>query len=116
MKDIGDRILNALNEANCKGLVVDELSASLGIDVQTIIIALEKLITEKLILEKTDADEAKYFMKTALEGEAEQGSLGDLDGCPCFHCLKISRCGVRQPDSPVACREMEDWTVIADTS
>lgn len=116
MKDISDRILNALSEASSKGLVIDELSANLDVDVETIIIALEKLISEKQILEKTDVNEAKYFLKTALEGGAEQGSLGDLNGCPCFHCLKISRCGVRQPDSPVACREMEDWIVIADTS
>ena len=116
MKDIADRILNALSEASSKGLVIDELSANLGTDVETIITALEKLISEKQILEKTDANEAKYFIKLALEGGDEQGTLGDLNGCPCFHCLKISRCGVRQPDSPVACREMEDWIIIADTS
>ena len=116
MKDIADRILNALSEASSKGLVLNELSTILDTDIEAIITALEKLISEKQILEETDANEARYFIKTALEGGAEQGTLGDLNGCPCFHCLKISRCGVRQPDSPVACREMEDWIIIADTS
>ena len=91
MKDIADRILNALSEASSKGLVIDELSANLDTDVETIITALEKLISEKQILEKTDANEARYFLKTALEGEAEQGRLGDLNGCPCFPADRVGQ-------------------------
>ena len=109
MEDISDQILDALRETKGKGLVIDELSARLNMDVQTITTTLKELISEKKIMEKTDVNDARYFVKAALEGEVEQGSLGDLNGCPCFHCLKIGKCGIRQPDSPASCRELEDW-------
>ena len=115
MKDIADQILSALGEASTKGLVIDELTSRLNIDEQTITTVLKQLISENKIMEKTDANDARYFIKTSLESEVEHGGLGDLNGCPCFHCLKISRCGVRQPDSPANCRELEDWIQISDS-
>ena len=115
MKDISDQILNALSETKGKGLVIDELSARLNVDAETLTTTLKQLISEKKIMEKTDANDAKYFVKTALESEVEHGSLGDLNGCPCFHCLKISKCGIRQPDSPASCRELEDWILTSES-
>ena len=115
MKDISDQILNALRENNGKGLVIDELSSRLSIDKQTITATLKQLISENKIMEKTDANDARYFVKTSLESEVEHGRLGDLNGCPCFHCLKISKCGVRQPDSPASCRALEDWILTSDS-
>ncbi len=115
MKDISDQILNALRETKGKGLVIDELSTRLNVDEKTLTTTLKQLISENKIMEKTDANDARYFVKTALESEVEHGSLGDLNGCPCFHCLKISKCGVRQPDSPASCRELEDWILTSES-
>ncbi|MHA1638417.1 MAG: hypothetical protein ACTSUO_05925 [Candidatus Thorarchaeota archaeon] len=116
MEDITDQILRALRETKGKGLVIDELSARLNVDdAQTLTTALKQLISEKKIMEKTDANDAKYFIKTALESEVEHGSLGDLNGCPCFHCLKISKCGIRQPESPASCRDLEDWILTSES-
>ena len=114
MKDISNQILKALGEAKAEGLVLNDLMSRLNVDEQTIVLALEQLISENMIMERTDANDARYFIKTSLESEVEHGSLGDLNGCPCFHCLKISKCGVRQPDSPVSCRELGDWILISD--
>ena len=115
MKDISDQILNALRETKGKGLVIDELSDRLNVDAQTISTTLKELISENKIMEKTNANDARYFVKTALESEVEHGSLGDLNGCPCFHCLKIGKCGIRQPDSPASCRELEDWILTSES-
>ena len=115
MKDISDQILSALRETKGKGLVLDELLTRLNVDAKTITTTLKELISENKIMEKTDANDARYFVKTALESEVEHGSLGDLNGCPCFHCLKISKCGVRQPDSPASCRELEDWILTSES-
>lgn len=115
MKDISDQIVNALRETKGKGLVIDELLFRLNADEQIITTTLKQLISENKIMEKTDANDARYFVKTTLEGEVEHGRLGDLNGCPCFHCLKISKCGVRQPDSPASCRELEDWILTSES-
>lgn len=115
MKDISDQILNALRETKGKGLVLDELLSRLNVDEQIITTTLKQLISENKIMEKTDANDARYFVKTSLESEVEQASLGDLNGCPCFHCLKISKCGVRQPDSPANCRSLEDWILTSES-
>jgi len=114
MKEVTTQIMSALRSAGGKGLLIDEITTSLGIDLATASTAINQLITEKQVMEKSDANESRYFLRGVMGEEAEQGTLGDLNGCPCFHCLRIGRCGVRQPDSPVACRELEDWMVTSD--
>ena len=112
MKDEADQILNALRAAGDKGLLIDELTTSLGIDSQTISQAMKKLKSKGLIkVQKQELEEERFVLKAGTVDDADQGSLSDMDGCPCFHCLRIGKCGVRQPDSPVSCRELEDWMI-----
>jgi len=116
MKNICDQLLNALRAAEERGLLIDELETQLGVDSQTITSALEQLISEGRIMEKSNTKESRYFIDTQMGEDTERGGLTDLNGCPCFHCLRISKCGVRQPDSPVACKELEGWMVISHPS
>ena len=109
MNEVSTRIVSALRSAGVKGLLIDDITVSLEIDLATATDAILKLIKEKQVMEKSDANETRYFLQGAMGDEAEQGTLGDLNGCPCFHCLKIGRCGVRQPDSPLACRAVSQW-------
>ncbi|MFW9909714.1 MAG: hypothetical protein ACFFEF_14170 [Candidatus Thorarchaeota archaeon] len=111
MNNSVNQIISALRAAGGKGLVVDELAKSLDIDSDTIIEIVNQMIMENRVMEKSDANEARYFLQDEMSDEVEQSRLSDLNGCPCFHCLKISRCGVRQPDSPVACRNLESWMI-----
>ena len=104
-----DQILKALSDAGEKGLLIEELADRLGIDNATVTTMIETLMSEGLIMQKQELKEERYTMKIPIADDAEPAGLSDMDGCPCFHCLKISRCGVRQPDSPVTCREMEEW-------
>ena len=90
-------------------LVIEELIQSLDTDRNTIQTAIEQLILERKVMEKSDANEARYLLSDSMVNEAEHGSLGDLNGCPCFHCLRIGRCGVRQPDTPVGCIDLQSW-------
>jgi hypothetical protein len=115
MNEVSTRIKSALRSAGIKGLLIDDITMSLEIDLATATNAIDELIKEKQVMEKSDANETRYFLQGAMGDEAEQGTLGDLNGCPCFHCLKISRCGVRQPDSPVSCREVESWVIRSET-
>ncbi len=114
MKEVTTQIMSVIRSAGGKGLLIDEITTSLGIDLATASNAIDQLIKEKQVMEKSDANESRYFARGIMGEEAEQGTLGDLNGCPCFHCLRIGRCGVRQPDSPVACRELEDWMITSD--
>lgn len=114
MNEVATQIMSALRSAGGKGLLIDEITTSLDIDLAIASNALNQLIKEKQVMEKSDAKESRYFVRGIMGEEAEQGTLGDLNGCPCFHCLKISRCGVRQPDSPVACRAVEEWIETSD--
>jgi hypothetical protein len=104
-----DQILKALSDAGEKGLLIEELADRLGIDKSTVTTMIETLMSEGLVMQKQELKEERYTMKIPVADEAEPAGLSDMDGCPCFHCLKISRCGIRQPDSPVTCREIEDW-------
>ena len=109
MNEVSTRIVSALRTAGNKGLLIDDITTSLEVDLATATNAIYELIKEKQVMEKSDANETRYFLQGAMGEEAEQGTLGDLNGCPCFHCLKISRCGVRQPDSPVTCKSVHEW-------
>jgi hypothetical protein len=109
MNDDSDQILTALRDAGESGLLIGELVDRLGIDSQRITETITTLMSEGRIMQKQELEEERYMMKTPVVDDAEPGSLTDMNGCPCFHCLKIGRCGVRQPDSPVTCREIEEW-------
>jgi hypothetical protein len=116
MNAVSKQILSALRSAGIRGLRINDIATSLEIDLATATNAIYEMIKEKQVMEKSDANETRYILQGAMGDEAEQGTLGDLNGCPCYHCLKISRCGVRQPDSPVSCRNLETWMVTSDTS
>jgi len=109
MNDDTDQILNALRDAGENGLLIGELADRLGIDSQEIAKTITTLMSEGLIMQKQELEKERYMMKTPVVDESEPGALSDMNGCPCFHCLKIGRCGIRQPDSPVTCRELEEW-------
>ncbi len=109
MKEVADQVLRVLQSAGTSGLLLSEMAAKLGIDSETLEKTLQQLISERQILEKTDSNDARYVLRAAMAFETERGTIGDLNGCPCFHCLKISRCGVRQPDSPTSCQNMSEW-------
>lgn len=106
MKEVTERIVGALSSADREGLRIDEIASNLDIDTNRIADAIKQLLKEKRI----KMEDARYLLQQdAMGDEAEQKRVGDLYGCPCYHCLKISKCGIRQPDSPAACRELENW-------
>lgn len=72
-------------------------------------LALEKNASKGLIMQNTELEGPMYLTKEHVAEDADHGRLSDMNGCPCFHCIKISRCGVRQADSPVVCRKLEEW-------
>ena len=109
MNDAVDRILSELKSAKREGLGIDELTEKLGIDKKEITSALTTLMSEGRIMQKQELENDKYVLKQALTDDSEPSGLTDMNGCPCFHCLRISKCGVRQPDSPVNCRDLEEW-------
>ncbi len=106
MKEVTDRIVSILRSTGRKGLHIDELTSKLDIDTKTAADAIKQLLQEQIIKME---DSRILLQQDAVGDEAEQGALGDLNGCPCYHCLKIAKCGVRQPDSPVKCRDIENW-------
>lgn len=108
MNDASDQILRELKSANSEGLGIDELAERLGIDKKQITLALTALMSEGQIMQKQEQDD-KFMIKPAIADDSEPNSLTDMNGCPCFHCLRISKCGIRQPDSPADCNELEEW-------
>jgi biotin operon repressor len=113
MNEVSGRVLGALRAAGDTGLHIDELATTLGIPSQKLAKAIEKLTSEGIVVQKQELKEEKYIVRL-MSDESEHGGVGDLDGCPCFHCLRIGRCGVRQPDSPVSCRELEEWMISSN--
>ena len=109
MNDDTDQILSALRDAGENGLLIGELADRLGIDSQKITKTITTLMSEGRIMQKQELEKERYMIKTPVVDDAEPSALSDMNGCPCFHCLKIGRCGIRQPESPVTCRELEDW-------
>ena len=117
MKNLSEQITSALRAAGEKGMLIDELAHSLDIDLETIAKAVKQLITEKQVMEKSEAEnKARFFLGAAVGDETEQGIGGDLMGCPCYHCQKIAKCGIRQPDSPAACRDLENWMSSSESA
>lgn len=112
MKEVVNRIVSAISSAGNDGLHIDEITSLLDIDRKTAADAIEQLLKEKRI----KMEDARYLLQQdALGDETEQGKVGDLNGCPCFHCGRIARCGIRQPDSPVKCKEMQIWMATSET-
>ena len=109
MNDDTDPILSALRDAGENGLLIGELADRLGIDSQKITKTITTLMSEGRIMQKQELEKERYMIKTPVVDDAEPSALSDMNGCPCFHCLKIGRCGIRQPESPVTCRELEEW-------
>ncbi|MGD9394872.1 MAG: hypothetical protein PVJ05_00400 [Candidatus Thorarchaeota archaeon] len=109
MNDEADQILKTLRDAGENGLLIGELADRLGIDSQEITKTITTLMSEGRIMQKQELENERYMIKTPVVDDTEPGGLSDMNGCPCFHCLKIGRCGIRQPDSPVTCRELEEW-------
>ena len=108
MNDAADRILSELKSAKKEGLGIVELTEKLGIDKKQITLALTTLVSEGRIMQKQEHDD-KYILKQTITDDSEPSGLTDMNGCPCFHCLRISKCGIRQPDSPADCNELEEW-------
>ncbi len=109
MNDAIDSILSELKIAKQDGLGIDELTEKLGIDKKQITLALTTLMSEGRIMQKQEHDD-KYILKpTTITDDSEPTGLTDMNGCPCFHCLRIGKCGIRQPDSPADCNELEEW-------
>jgi hypothetical protein len=108
MNDAIDSILSELKSAKM-GLGIDELTKKLGIDKKQITLALTTLMSEGRIMQKQELENDKYMIKPAITDDSEPSGLSDMNGCPCFHCLRISKCGIRQPDSPADCSELEEW-------
>jgi len=109
MKGVSEQILNELKTADKAGLSVMDLKERLDISLEQITSALTALMSEGKIMQKQEVENDRYITSTALTEESEHSVLTDMNGCPCFHCLRITKCGVRQPDSPVLCRELEEW-------
>jgi hypothetical protein len=109
MKDVSDQILSELKNADKDGFSVTDLKERLDISFEQITSALTALMSEGKIMQKQEVDNERYTIRIAQTEESEPSVLTDMNGCPCFHCLRIARCGVRQPDSPVFCRELEEW-------
>ncbi len=112
---VADRILDALRAAGSRGLLFEELTDTLAIDTSEIQTTMEQLISEGQVMQKQDLEQTRYILRGQVTSE-EHTRLSDLNGCPCFHCLKISRCGARQPDSPLSCKSLEEWILGANTS
>ena len=108
MNDASDRIINELKSAKNNGLSIDELIEKLGIDNKQITLALTTLMSEGRIMQ-TQEHEDKFILKPAITDDGDPTGLSDMNGCPCFHCLRIGKCGIRQPDSPATCKELEEW-------
>ena len=109
MNDVVDRILSELKSAKKDGLGINELAEKLGIEIKQITSALTTMMSEGQIMQKQELENDKYLIKPTITDDSEPSGLTDMNGCPCFHCLRISKCGVRQPDTPVGCRELEEW-------
>jgi hypothetical protein len=109
MKDVSDQILSELKNADKDGFSVTDLEERLDISLEQITSALTALMSEGKIMQKQEVDNERYTIRIAQTEESEPSGLTDMNGCPCFHCLRIAKCGVRQPDSPVFCRELEEW-------
>ncbi len=109
MNEIATQILSVLRAAGSSGLLIDELIDKIGVDADTITETLDKLSTEGLIMQKQELKNEQPTIRAHIGNEPDGSSMTDLNGCPCFHCLRIGRCGLRQPDSPADCRELESW-------
>ncbi len=114
MNEVVDLVLGALRAAGDKGLLIDELKTNLKTNAKQIESTIAQLTSEGLIMLKQEQEDKRYTLSSQVGDDVELGSLSDLDGCPCFHCLKISKCGVRQPDSPIVCKELEDWMLCME--
>lgn len=113
MKEVSERIVSLLSSAGRRGLPIDEIASKLDIGTKTIEESIKKLLKENRI----KMEDTRYMLQQdAVGDEAEAGTVGDLNGCPCFHCGKLVRCGIRQPDSPVKCRDMINWMAASDTA
>jgi hypothetical protein len=113
MNEVSGRVVSALRAAGDTGLHIDELATSLGIPTKKLTKTIEKLTLEGIVVQKQEVKDERYVIRQ-IPDDSEHGGVGDLDGCPCFHCLRIGRCGVRQPDSPVSCTELEEWMISSN--
>ena len=108
MSDFNAQVINELRTAGKDGLFIEELIERLGTEKEQIMLALTTLLSEGRIMQKQENDD-KYVLKSTIIEDSEPSGLTDMNGCPCFHCLRISKCGIRQPDSPADCGELEEW-------
>lgn len=110
MEYVADQIVAAIKAAGNRGLLASVLKNELNLNEITLTKTLKELRRKGFIMQtKETAEDRRLFISADFISEPETSHLSDLGGCPCFHCLKLSKCGARQPDSPVKCRDLEDW-------
>lgn len=113
MNEVVAEILEALRKAGPTGLHINELASELEMESQSISTTITQMTSKGLIEMANSNMEERYVIGSEM-GQSDVNPR-DLNGCPCFHCLKIGKCGIRQPDSPVACKELEDWMISTDS-
>jgi len=110
MENVADQIVAAIKAAGNRGLLTSVLKNTLSLNSNTLTKTIKQLTSKGFIMQKQEtAEDRRLFISADFISEPETSHLSDLGGCPCFHCLKLSKCGARQPDSPVKCRDLEDW-------
>jgi hypothetical protein len=116
MENVADQIMAAIEAAGNRGLLTSVLKNKLNLNSNTLTHTIEQLTSKGFIMQKQEAaEDRRLFISADFISEPETSHLSDLGGCPCFHCLKLSKCGARQPDSPVKCRDLEEWLNTVST-
>jgi len=108
-EDLYAKALEIIRKAGPQGILQRDLWKSLNVSSREgsrIALALEK---RGLIIREPVTQECwKTFRLVAISNDLRV-SLETVEGCPCFSCMNLSRCGSGQQISPENCEDLTEW-------
>ena len=96
-----------LKEAGKRGLLLSELAKQLEQPATKVLKIVESLETNGQVEKKDEEHNGKSVLR--LFWREEDSKWDTLQGCPCFSCTEIDKCGASQSISPWTCEKLNIW-------
>ena len=105
-----ERLIEAVKSTGKTGILEQDLIQNINFNKNSVFEVVDSLVAEGIFVrvaeENSDHMDYRIFYKDIFLFE---DSFSDLNGCPCFHCPYLYKCGARQPHSPYTCPDLTFW-------
>ena len=110
-------IYELIRKQGKKGFLQSKLWKTLGMNSREGSRIALKLEENGLVRREREFSKGRWTYRLYIvENDSSMIHWNDLNGCPCFMCGDLSRCGLQHPISPAFCPLLDGWIVNISNS